>query len=295
MEKLNVSLEQWQVLRAVADSGSFQGAADQLCKSQSTVSYSVQRLQENLGVPLFKQKGRRAQLTDAGQMILRRARGLLDEAGKLEQTARDLADGWEPNINLMVDAIFPEAILLKALEAFAPQCPGTRVEVFTQSLSGSQDMIIQKEVDLGVLPLVPTGFMSNKLRDVEFILVTGAQHKMAAASHTITEQQLYQHRQIVVRDSGAYRRTDAGWLGAEQRWTVSHFRDSVSYLIQGLGFAFVPRHWAQPELDTGALVELKLESVDKGVVMTHLVYTDRNNAGPATRLLAEEIIKVSKV
>lgn len=292
--RLNVSLEQWQVLQAVADEGSFQAAADKLHKSQSTVSYTVQKLQENLGVPVFEYKGRRAQLTDSGQLILRQARTLLEQAAKLERAARDLAGGWEPHINLLVDVIYPQSVLLDALEAFGPQSRGTRVDIFRHALSGSQDMIVQGKVELGILGFVPPGYLGQKLMEVEFVPLAGAAHPLAKLEGPINEDTLRHHRQIVVRDSGVYRRSDAGWLGAEERWTVNDFYDSVSYLKRGLGFAFMPSHVARKELASGEIKLLPLETEVGRRIPTNLVFTDKPNAGPATRLLAQELVRASK-
>lgn len=291
---INVSLEQWQVLQAVAEEGGFQAAADKLRKSQSTVSYSLQKLQENLGMTLFEYRGRRAQLTEAGQLILRRARHLLEQASNLERAARDLARGWEPQINLLVDVIFPESVLLEALAAFAPDSRGTRIDIFSHALSGSQDMIVQGQVELGIVGIVPTGFMGERLLEIEFIAVAHRSHPLHALATSISEDTLRQYRQIVVRDSGVFRRTSTGWLGAEQRWTVNDFKDTVSYLLQGLGFAFIPRHFIEGELASGELRQLPLQQDSNRIVHAYLVYPDKASAGPGTRALAAELSKACK-
>ncbi len=293
-ELLTVSLEQWQVLQAVADEGGFQAAADRLQKSQSTVSYTLQKLQDNLGVRLFEYRGRRAQLTEQGHLILRRARDLLEQAGKLEKAARELASGWEAQLSMVVDVIFPEAVLLDALSAFAPLSRGARLDIFSHALSGTQDMLVQAQVDLAVVGMVPPGFLGDKLLDVEFIAVAHAAHELHRETSPIGEEQLRQHRQIVVRDSGAYRRLSAGWLGAEERWTVTDFKDSVSYLKAGLGFAFMPRHFIEQELESGEFKALPLEYGSRRQVASHLVYADRSNAGPGTKALAQALMEACK-
>ena len=85
MNKPAVTLDQWQILQAVGEEGSFQAAADRLHKSQSTVSYALHQLQEKLGVALFEYRGRRAHLTEAGDLILRRASQLVEQAHNLER------------------------------------------------------------------------------------------------------------------------------------------------------------------------------------------------------------------
>jgi len=90
------------------------------------VSYTIARLQEQLGVPLLQIEGRKAQLTEAGQTLLRRSRHLVQEALALEEFARSLEQGWEPQVRLVVDAAFPSAALMKALRLFEPLSQGTR-------------------------------------------------------------------------------------------------------------------------------------------------------------------------
>ena len=91
MNNPKVTLDQWLILQAVGEEGGFQAAADRLHKSQSTVSYAIHQLQDKLGVELFEYRGRRAQLTESGEMILRRASALIEQAGTLERAATDLA------------------------------------------------------------------------------------------------------------------------------------------------------------------------------------------------------------
>lgn len=280
-----VSLDQWQILLAVHDAGSFQAAADSLHRSQSSVSYAISQLQDKLGVTLFEYRGRRAQLTERGQMVVRRARQLVQQANLLEQATTDLAQGWEPEIGVVLDVIFPRDILVRALERFAPDSHGARIEIFTEVLSGTQDKIVRREVNLGLCGIMPTGFLGEPLCEVEMLAVASPDHPLQELSD-ITEDQLAQHRQLVIRDSGSYRRLDRGWLGSEQRWTVSDFRDALDYLLEGLGFAFVPRHMIVESLQTGRLHPLPLAHGASRNLVTNLVYADKEAAGPGTRALA---------
>src|SRR5690242_18895304 len=104
---IRTSVEQWTVLAAVVDEGGFAQAATALNRSQSAVSYTVARLQEALDVPLLAIEGRKAVLTAHGQALLKRARSLIVELGRLEELARSLKEGWEPELKLVVDAAFP--------------------------------------------------------------------------------------------------------------------------------------------------------------------------------------------
>ena len=286
---IQVTLEQWQMLDAVVQSGGFQRAAEQLNKSQSTVSYGVRQLQQKLGIQLLEIRGRRAVLTDAGEAVLRRARQLLDQAKALEKASADLAAGWEPEVTLVVDAIFPDCLVAQVLEDFAPESRGSRIEVISSTLSGTQDAVINGQADLAICGQMPTGFLGEPTVEMEFVQIASCNHPLVTQERLVTEDDMRQHRQIVVRDSGAYRRLDAGWLGSRERWTVSNFYQSISLIKQGLGHARLPRHMVEAELADGTIKALRLEAPGKLTYECQLVFAQKHQAGPATQLLAEKI------
>jgi DNA-binding transcriptional LysR family regulator len=291
MYEPKVSLEQWQILQAVGEQGGFQAAADHLHKSQSTVSYAVHQLQDKLGIRLFEYRGRRAHLTDAGAMVVRRARQLVEQAVNLERATMDLAAGWEPEIAVVVDVIFPQEVVLQALERFVPDSRGARIELYSDALSGTQDRLVSGTADLALCGVPPTGYLGQPLLEVRMRAVAHPEHPLFAVGERIEEVHLARHRQIVVRDSGPYRRLSSGWLGAEQRWTVADFRDSIACLKRGLGFSFIPEHLIAGELACGELKVLPLVQGSERRINCSLVFGDRENAGPGTRRLAGLIVE----
>ena len=90
----------------MVDHGSFAQAAEALHRSQSSINYTVARMQEQLGVPLLRIDGRQAVLTEAGEVLLRRSRQLVKQAGQLENWPT-MEQGWEPEVRLVVDAAYP--------------------------------------------------------------------------------------------------------------------------------------------------------------------------------------------
>ena len=111
-----ISLEQWRALVAVVDDEGYAAAAEAIHKSQSTVTYAVQQIEKLLGVKAFRLEGRKAVLTPAGRMLYSRARVLLDEASSLERAAQRNSAGWEAEITIAVEIIFPTWLLLKCLD-----------------------------------------------------------------------------------------------------------------------------------------------------------------------------------
>src|SRR5690606_13969644 len=112
MNNPRITLEQWRAFHAVVDHGGYAQAAAALSKSQSTLSYSVQKLEYLLGVKVLVVEGRKARLTEVGEVLLRRSRQLVDSAAQLEQVARSLGQGIEPVLPVAIEVIFPYDQLL---------------------------------------------------------------------------------------------------------------------------------------------------------------------------------------
>lgn len=281
-----VTLDHWRSLVAVVDHGGYAPAAEALGKSQSTVSHSIQRLEQFLGTAVLKVAGRRAVLTDVGRIALRRARLLLDEAHDIERMARTLASGVEAEIHLAVDAIFPNQVLLPALASFAEAYPDTRIELVESIISGATDLVRRGHVQLAITPHVPTGWLGDHLVRLEFACVASPDHPLHHLGRAVTDRDLRQYRQVVVRDSGERRDTDVSWLVSERRLTVSTMGTRIQALCQGLGFAWSPLLKIQRELKDGLLKPLPLEHGSRQYADLYMIITDAEGAGPATLALA---------
>lgn len=281
-----ITLEQWAAFKAVVDEGGYAQAADALNKSQSSISYAINRLNELLPHPALQLEGRRAVLTASGTVLYRYAKNLLEQAQATEQTAHYLASGWETSVTLVADGLTPMVPVLCSLQVFSSQCALTRVKVLETSLSGTDEAVLNRECDLAIMPRVPPGFLGDPLPVVRMLAVAHRSHPLAQMA-SISEAELKTHRQIVVRDSGLKREQDAGWLGSEQRWTFSHFASSLDAVRRGLGFAFLPDHRISELLGTGELVRLPLEIGAERQINLSLVITSPTHAGPATHALAK--------
>jgi DNA-binding transcriptional LysR family regulator len=283
-----ISLEQWRSLLAVVDAGGYAQAALQLHKSQSAVTYAVQRMEALLGVKVFKVIGRKAHLTPTGEVLYRRAKALLEEAGALEGAAGSLAAGWEPELRLSVEIVFPTWLLLQCFARFAEERPETRIELYESVLSGTEEALIQRKVDLAICSQVPPGFAGDPLMRIRFIAAAHPAHPLHQLGRELTLQDLRKHRHLVIRDTGSQRRSGS-WLGAEQSWTVSQKATSIHAAGMGLGFAWFPEETVRDELERGFLKPLPLREGGERWGNLYLVFADRDYAGPGAMRLAEII------
>jgi DNA-binding transcriptional LysR family regulator len=285
-----ISLEQWRSLLAVVDAGGYAQAAEALHKSQSAVTYAVQKMEALLGVKIFEVVGRKAQLTSTGEVLYRRAKALLDEAGALEGAAGTLAAGWEAELRLSVEIIFPTWLLLQCFARFGEERPEMRIELYESVLSGTEEALLQRKVDLAICSQIPPGFIGDQLARLRFIALAHPDHPLHRLGRELTLQDLRKHRHLIIRDTGSQRRAGS-WLGAEQSWTVSQKATSIHAAVMGLGFAWFPEETVRGELERGELKPLPLREGGERWAELYLVFADRDYAGPGARRLAE-IIRV---
>jgi len=287
--KPKISLEHWQALISVVEKGSYARASAQLNKSQSTISYAVNKIEELLNVKIFKLVGRRAELTPAGRAIFRQCQFLVSQAAELEERATSLASGWESQLSLAVEMIFPPKLLLQCLESFGLKPPEPRIELYESVLGGTEELLQKHLVDLAVCSQIPTGFIGDYLMHITLILVASPDHPLHQLERELTLNDLRKHRQLVVRDSGSHRVTKAALEISESRWTVSHRATSVCAACMGLGFSWFPKDSIEDELETGRLKPLPLQQGAERLVALYLAFSDPESAGPGARKLAKII------
>jgi DNA-binding transcriptional LysR family regulator len=283
---MDVTLEQWKALISVVDSGGYEKAAEALKKSQSSVTYAVQKLQSQLGVKAFQVKGRKAVLTPTGEFLYRRARALVDEAEATERAAQKLSAGWEAEIGLAVDIAYPVWLLLECLQRFGAESPHTRIEVIESVLGGTAEALLKGQVQLAVSGTVPPGFLGEKLVPVRFIAVAHPQHPLHQLGRPLTMQDLRAHRHLVVRESDA-RRATRPRLEATQRWTLTHMTSSIGAASRGYGYGWYPEYRIRDEIAAGTLKPLPLRDGGENVAQMYLIFADRDAAGPGTLRLAK--------
>ena len=280
-----ISLDQWNVLISVVESGSYSKAAERIHKSQSTLTYAIQKLERLLGAKVFEIRGRKAVLTPAGEVLYRRGRTLIDDATRLEHAARNLAQGWEPELRLAVDIVFPTWLLLECFAKYAAQHPETRIELIESVLGGTEEALNERKVDVAIASSIPAGFAGDALMPMRFVCLAAPQHPLHQLGRKLTLDDLRAHRHLVIRDSGAQRARSGGWIN-ESRWTVSHKATSIRAAVMGLGYAWYPEESVREELDRGSLKPLPLREGAERFATLYLVYADRDAAGPGTLRLA---------
>lgn len=288
-----ISLDQWRALVGVVESGSYAAAAEALHKSQSTVSYAVQRIEALLQVDVFRVEGRRAVLTPEGEVLYRRGRHLVAEAERLEFTASRLSRGVEAQLNLGVEIVFPTWLLLQCLDEFAVDFPETRIELFETVLGGGEELLKNGQVDLAICSRVPPGFVGDPFMRVRLVAMAAPEHPLHHLGRPLTHEDLRGHRHLIIRDSGTRRESPGAHELTEERWTVSNKATSIRAACMGLGFAWFAEEMVREELHSGALRPLPLTVGQERWAMLYRVNTDPDSIGPGAQRLNALLTKAT--
>ncbi|HND30269.1 MAG TPA: LysR family transcriptional regulator, partial [Myxococcota bacterium] len=175
------SLDQLLVLDTIVQTGSFAAAARVLHRVPSAISYTVQALEDALGVPLFDRSGHRAVLTPAGARLLEEGRELLRRARQLDQLAATLGEGWEPELRVVVDGALPLEPVTDALKIFVERRIPTRVHLDVEYQDGVLERFDSDHADLMLALGIEDGgrLRGTPLPPLEMLLVVGCSHPLA--------------------------------------------------------------------------------------------------------------------
>lgn len=256
---MRLSLDALETLVAIAEAGSFAGAAERLHKVPSALTYTVNKLESDLGVMLFDRNAKRAQLTAAGQELLARGRELLGQAVNLEARVKRVAQGWEAHLAVAVDGVVPLEQLLPLVSEFDALHGGTRLRFTHEIFGGTWDALIDRRADLAVGaggdPPGGYGLCSRELATIEFIYAVAPFHPLADAAEPIPASLRGRYRAVAVADSS--RRLPArteGLVPDQEMLLVPTLQSKLQAQLLGLGSGFLPAYMARAEAAAGRLV-----------------------------------------
>lgn len=273
---LRISLDGLQVLDAIDRRGSFAGAASELHRVASTISYTVAKLEEGLGVALFERAGPKATLTPAGRELLDEGRHLLRAAIDLEQRVRRVSTGWETELTLCLESLFPPAVLAADLCDFYRASDGTRIRICSEALSGTWEALLDRRADLaiGAAGDGPSGggYRVEPLGTVPFVFAVAPTHPLAALSRPLRRDDLLAHRAVAVADSALrlLPRT-VGLLFGQNTVTVPDIAAKLAFQVAGHGFGYLPERLARAAIAAGRLV-VKATAEERGDERLYLAW-----------------------
>ncbi|MGJ8680122.1 LysR substrate-binding domain-containing protein [Paraglaciecola sp.] len=267
-----ITLEALLVLDAIESRGSFAAAAEQLNKVPSALSYIVQKLEEQLSVTIFVRQGRRSVLTPAGRHLLDEGRKLIGAVSKISEQTQTIAHGWEPKIRIAYDSIIDAEYLYAPIKQFLAEHPNIEIDLSEEVMNGTWEVLKEDKVDLVLGAPAPAplhqGFRTSSIGNISVVLVVAKKHELARFKQPINKLDINHYRTVVVHDSA---KNDvprsSNIIEQSRRFYVSSVEQKIRSIVRGIGVGYLPRQRIQPLLNSGDLVEVK---VDEGELSVEL-------------------------
>lgn len=276
-----ITLEALHILDAIDRRGSFAAAAAELNRAPSSLSYQIQKLEQDLDIMIFDRSGHRATFTEAGKLILEQGRVILTATEKLIHDASVLANGWELDLTVAFDGIIPVKHFFPMIDALG-NVSKTRVRLQEEILAGSWESLAEGRADLLVCPKIeslPHDVKAETIGHMNMIWVAAHDHYVHKRVGVFDDAAREKYRAIVIADTAREQPAmSVNILQRQPRLTVTNFNNKVEALLNGLGIGTLPEPVARPLIEQGKL--LQIADTDATPIEILLAWR-RNNIGEA--------------
>ncbi len=185
------------VIREVDRQGSLTAAAGVLCLTQSALSHTIKKMEQQLGAAVWQKDGRNVRLTAAGAYLLGLANRLLPQLEHAEQVMAQYAQGQRGTLRIGMECHPCYQWLFKVVPPFLERWPDVDVDVKQKFQFGGIGALFAHDIDLLVTPdpLHKPGLRFEPVFDYEQVLVVGRRHRLASQAF-VTPQELAQETLI---------------------------------------------------------------------------------------------------
>lgn len=241
-----ITLDALRVLDAIDRKKSFAAAAQALHRVPSAISYTVGKLEDDLGVEIFDRRRRRAVLTAAGRLLLEQGRQILLASDALAQRSKAVAGGWEAELTIAVDTALGFSPLYDLVHEFQSSGPITELVLREEVLGGSWEALIDQRCDLviGAEGSAPPGQITTQLMgELRFVFAVATSHPLCDYPLPLGDRDIAQFPTVVVSDSSRYSPARSlGLLDGRSQLTVPSMEQKIEAHRRGLGVGYLPEH-----------------------------------------------------
>jgi len=259
LERIHLS-----IVREVEKQGSLTAAAEVLCVTQSALSHSMKKLEQQLGTDIWLREGRHLRLTQAGRYVLAVAERVLPQLSQAEDRLRQFAQGERGTLRIGMECHPCYQWLLKIVSPYLAACPDVDVDVKQKFQFGGIGALFAYEIDLLVTPdpLFKSGLTFEPVFDYEQVLVVAHDHPLATVQYA-KPQQLTQ--EVLITYPVAMERLDiynqfllpAG-VTPKRHKTIETTDIMLQMVASGRGVAALPRWLVQEYADKVDVVPVQL-------------------------------------
>lgn len=287
MSDIPFTLDQLRILKAISTEGSFKRAADSLYVSQPAVSLQVQNLEKQLNVPLFDRGGRRAQLTEAGHLLLAYGEKVISLCQETCRAIEDLQNLQGGTLIVGASQTTGTYLIPRMIGLFRKKYSDVSVQLQVHSTRRTSWAVANGQVDLAIIGgEVPTELQEVlniiPYADDELALILPPSHGLAQET-AIHKEDLYKLKFITLDSQSTIRKVIDKVL---TRYEIDPKRlkiemelnsiEAIKNAVQsGLGAAFVSTTAIEKELEMGILHQAKIQEVKIGRTLAVIVNPSR--------------------
>lgn len=252
------------IVQEVEKQGSLTAAANVLCLTQSALSHSMKKLEQQLGTDIWLREGRSLRLTQAGQYVLAVANRVLPQLALAEERLRQFAQGERGALRIGMECHPCYQWLLKIVSPYLAAWPDVEVDVKQKFQFGGIGALFGYEIDMLVTPdpLYKPGLHFEPVFDYEQVLVVNREHPLAGAAHVKPKQLT---NEVLITYPVPTDRLDiytqflmpAG-IAPKRHKTIETTDIMVQMVSSGRGVAALPRWLVQEYADKMNVVPVRL-------------------------------------
>ena len=288
-----ITIDQLRIFIAAVDEGSFSAAGRKLRRAQSAVSQTLANLEAQLGVKLFDRSARYPRLTEEGRSLLVDARSVADNVDGFKARARAMREGLEPELSVVMDVMYPMEALTRAATHSRKTYPHTPLRLYVEVLGGVIKPVLDRKCSIGVigsLPVVPDELQSEPLLDLSLVTVVSSTHPLATTRGAVSASAVAKQVQLVLTDRTALTEgRDFGVL-SPLTWRMADLGAKHAFLRAGLGWGHMPLHMVEADLESGALVKIRVQGLPRDMLMAmRVVFRKDAPPGPAARTFIAQL------
>ncbi|MBU2403172.1 MAG: LysR family transcriptional regulator [Alphaproteobacteria bacterium] len=287
----NPTLDQLQVLVAVADAGSFSAAGRKLNRAQSVVSYAIGNLETQLGLKLFEREGtREAALTAEGKAMVADARRMMNVLSDIRSRAEGLKQGLEAELSIAVDVATPSPVLTAVLTAFEAEFPSVALRLNVGALGAVWEQLLTRGVDLSIggQPVaISDDLVAERIGDASMIPMAAPDHPLATYKGRVPLSVVREHFQLVISDVSQMTKGKDFGVFAYRTWRMTDMSTKYNLILSGLGWGGLPAWMIIDDVLAGRLAVLDLEPYPVRPYEIYAFHRADALPGPAGRWLLE--------
>ena len=289
------SIDQLLVLLAVEEEGSFTAAARRLGRATSAISYAIDTLEQQLGLPLFDRgTTRKPRLTREGEAVVSEAKAVAFSVETLRARVRGFLDDLEPEVSLVVDSLLPTGRLTRLLRDFNDKFPTVPIRLLVETLGGVERALRDDHARIGVgsqLHMTMTGFRRVDIEAVRLIPVAAPGHPLARVTKA-APREASDFIQLILSERPAADGRDFGVVSLNS-WRIGDLAAKHALLLAGLGWGGMPEPVVRADIEAGRLVRLNLRNWRGGEYNLQAVHKVDTPPGPAGRWLIDRLVTLS--